>query len=130
MRGNPQNHLQPSLRRWMLPHLLDLRVVGRFGDFALFDVDHKAVIGTDKPDIEPLFELVPLAADHDPIPIAIRLRTRNDRRDDRFGEPTHSLKKSAELLVFQLELRRVVDMLILASPAVSEISALRHDSMG
>src|SRR5262245_44699554 len=71
LRGYPQDYFDATLRRWMSAELLKLRVQRRFGDFALFHVNDKAVFGADESDIEPLLELVPLAADHDSISVTI-----------------------------------------------------------
>src|SRR2546428_3046082 len=106
----------------MGPHVLDLGSQGRFSDEAVFDINHQAVVGSDKPDVQPLLEFVPLAANHDSITITIGLRTWDHRRHNRLAESSDTLQKGADLFVLQFELRPVRDMLVLATATIAEIA--------
>ena len=126
-RRNAQHDLQPSFGWRVRPHLLDLRIQGRLGDEALFDIDHQPVIRSNKPNVESLLKLVPLAANHDSISIPIRLRAGNHRVDHSFGKSANPFEQSGDLLVLEFKLTRVSDMLILAAAAIAEIPAGRGD---
>ena len=107
-----------------------LFIEGGFGNRALFNIDHEAVVGPDETDIEALLELIPLAANHDSISIAVGLWTRDDWCDDARIEATNALKEIADLFVLQFELRRIGDMLILAAAAIAEVTTLGSDPLG
>src|SRR4051794_23142530 len=64
-RRYPQHHLYPALWRRISSYLLNLFAQRRLRNFAMLDVDHQAVIVANEADVQPLLELVPLAADHD-----------------------------------------------------------------
>jgi hypothetical protein len=100
-----------------------LFIQSRFGDRAFLNIHYQAVIGSDKPDIQALFELVPLAANHDAIAIAIRLRAGDQRLDDVRVDPAEPPEEIADLFVFELQLRWVGDVLILAPAAIAEVAA-------
>src|SRR5438874_292903 len=82
-RRNPEHHFQSALGRRVLAYLRDFRVQRGFRDLAFLDVNHQSVIGPNKPDVQTLFEFVPLAPNHDAIAIAVRRRAWNDWRHDR-----------------------------------------------
>src|SRR5437879_7064066 len=105
----------------MGPHALDLLVERWLGDLAFLDVNHQPVVCADEANIQTLFELVPLAANHDAVPVAIRLRTRNHRRNQRRINAADSLEQIADLFVLEPELGRISDVLILASAALAKI---------
>src|SRR5438874_4620617 len=81
-RRNPEHHFQTTFRRRVLAYLRDFRVQRGFRDLAFFDVNHQPVIGPNKPDVHTLFEFVPLAPNHDPIPVAVSGTAWNYRRHD------------------------------------------------
>ena len=68
-------------------------VQGGLGDFAFLDVHDQAVVGADEPDVQALFEFVPLTADHDAVAIAVRLRARNHRGDHGRVETADALEQ-------------------------------------
>ncbi len=70
----------------MRANLLELFVQGRLGDPAFLDVLDQTAVPAHKTDIEFLFRLVPLAANHDAIAITKRLRTGNHRRHQAGGK--------------------------------------------
>ena len=72
--------------------MLDLLVERRFGDLAFLDVHHQPVVRADEADVQSLFELVPPAANHDAVPVAVRLRTRHERRDGLGAAAADALK--------------------------------------
>src|SRR5882672_6842750 len=82
-RGNAQDYLEASFGRRIRSDVLDLGVERRLGNKTFLDIHDQAIVGADEADIETLFELVPLAANHDAIAITIRLRTGEQRRDHR-----------------------------------------------
>src|SRR5205814_264703 len=100
---------------------LDLRVQRRLRDLALLNIHHQPVLRANESDVQPLLELVPLTSNHDPIPVTIRLRTRNHRRDKRRVNPSNPLKQIANLFVLEPKLDWVSDMLILAAAALAKI---------
>ena len=51
--------------------LFDLFVESRLGDLAFLDIHHEPAVGAKEPDVQALFELVPLAADHDPVSVPV-----------------------------------------------------------
>lgn len=79
---------------------------------------------TNETDVQALFKLVPLAANHDPVPVAIRLRARNDWQYEPGVDATDSLEKVGNLLVFDSDLGLIIDMLILAPATSAEVRAL------
>jgi len=100
LRGDTESHLDPAFRRRMRAHLFDLLVNGGLGDFALLDIDDEAVVGADKANVEPLFEFVPLAANHDAIAVTVGLRAGNDRSDHLAREAANALEEVGDLFVF------------------------------
>ena len=75
----------------MLADMLNLLVQGGFGNFAFFDVHHQAIVCPNKPNIQSLLKLVPLAANHQAIAVAKRLGTGKHRID-------HGAVKTADAL--------------------------------
>lgn len=108
----------------------DLFVQRGLGDLTFFQVHDETVIGADKTDVELLLGLVPLRADHEPVPVMVGIGAGDDRRDDRLGKSTDALEQVRDLFLFQRQLLRVVDVLILAAATVAEVTALRRDTMG
>ena len=99
----------------------------RFRDGAFLDIHHQAVILPDEANIELLFRLVPLCADHDPIAVTVGLGGRGMMGLTRAPEnpPTRS-NTSAHLLLLQRHLGGVGDMLVLAAAAQSpKVAAAR-----
>ena len=88
---NAQHHFESALGRRIAAHPSKLLVEPRLGDFTFFDVQHETAVVTDETDVQSLFELVPLAANHDAIAIAVLLRAGNHRLD---GAP----RKTADAL--------------------------------
>src|SRR5689334_6878010 len=91
-----------------------------FRNRTILNVEDKAVIVTEIADIQPLFELVPLAAHHDSVSVPVWFGARNDRVHDRC-EVADPLEKISDLLVLQAELQAILEMLILASAALPKI---------
>src|ERR1019366_7858764 len=111
----------------MRTHRLDLLVEGGLCNFAFFKIHHQPAIGTEEADVQTLFELVPLAANHDPVPITVRLRARNYFRDITGGDAANPLKQIANLLVLEPELDRVIQVLVLAAAALTEVRTKGFD---
>ena len=103
----------------------DLLVQSRFGNLALVNVDHQAAVAADEPNVQSLFEFVPLAADHDAVAVAIRVGTRDYRVNGRRLEATNALEKIRYLLVLKGKLRWICDVLILTATAGAEIGTRR-----
>ncbi len=114
----------------MIPHPGDLFIEGGGGDFACFNVFHQPAIRANKADVQFLFRLVPLAADHDPVPVAVGAGTGDDRADQIPGDAGEPLKQIRNLLVLEPQLRRVINVLILAASARAEVTALRLNPFG
>jgi hypothetical protein len=113
-----------------LAHPRELFIQGWFGNLAFLYVHHQAIVISNEADVQSLFELVPLAADHDPVAVAIRLRARDNRFYNVRVKTTYPLEKIPNLFVLDLQLKRVRQVLILASAALPEIPALRHNPLG
>src|SRR5436309_2794861 len=113
----------------MRPDVPDLFVEGRSSDFALLDVHHQAIVGADESNVQALFELIPLAADHDAVSIAIGLRARNHWLDDLRPEAADALEQVPNLLLFQFQLDSIGDVLVLAAAAGAKIAAGRLDAV-
>jgi hypothetical protein len=126
-RGNPQNDLQSTRRRRMLPDVAKLLVNGRFRNLAPFDVLDQSVGRSDESDVEGLFGLIPLATDHNPVTIAIRLGAGDHRGHGIPIQATDALEQIADLLVFEPQLRRILQVLVLASAAFAKVTAQRLD---
>ena len=114
----------------MFSNLFDLGVNCRLSDFAFFEVDHQPIIRADEANVEALLEFVPLAADHNPVTIAIGLRTGNDLTDDIGLQTAESLKNIRDLLMLEPQLRRVVQVLILTPAAIAEVRAGSWNPVG
>ena len=110
--------------------MFELLVQSRLSDFAFVNIDDEAVAGPNEADVQTLLELVPLAADHDAVPVAIRLRARHGCGDQVWGETADALKQITNLLVFEAELRFVGQVLVLAASTFAKITALRPDTSG
>ena len=130
LRRHTQDYFEASFGRRMGAHAFELFVERGFGDFTFLDVNYEPVIVPNETDIQPLFDLVPLAADHDAIAVPIRLPAGNDRPNHRFVQASNPLKQIGDLFVFEPELRRVIDVLILAAAALSEVTARRRNAFG
>lgn len=108
---------------------LDFFVEGGFGDLAFLDVNDEAVVGANETDVEALFGFVPLAANHDAVAVAVRLRTRNDFANDSGIEAGHALEKVGHLFVFDLKLERIGEVLVLAAATGAEIGTGRFNTI-
>src|SRR5256885_3135552 len=71
LRRNPEDDLESAFWGRMAANLFYLLVESWFGNWAFFDVHHQAVVRPDKADVQALFELVPLAANHDSIAVTV-----------------------------------------------------------
>src|SRR5689334_173648 len=109
----------------MSAYLLDLFIDGGFRDFAFLDVHNQPVVSADKTNLEALFKLVPLTANHDAVAIAVRLWTGHYRADHSRVQSADALKDVAELLVLDAKLGFICKVLVLAAAAVAEIAAQR-----
>ena len=107
----------------MRSHVFDLLIKRRLGDGTFLDIDDQAIVGANEANIETLFEFVPLAANHDAIAVAVRLRAREDRRDDCRVKTANALEQIADLFVLDLQLRWIREVLILATAAIAEVAA-------
>ena len=112
----------------MRAHPPDFLVEGRFGDLAFLDVFDQAAVPAHKTDVQLLLRFVPLAANHDAIAVAIRPGAGDDRRDPCLLKPADPLKQIGDLLVFPPQLRRIINMLILAAAAFGEVAARRFNA--
>ena len=66
-----QDDLDSTLGRRISADFLNLRVQCRLGDLAFFNVFHQPAIPAHEADIQFLLRLVPLAANHDAVPVSI-----------------------------------------------------------
>ena len=114
----------------MRSDILDLLVERRLGNLAFFDIQHQAAIGSDEANVQALFEFVPLAADHDAVSIAIRLRAGDDGCNESWTEPANALEQVADLLVLQAQLRGIGQVLILAAAALAKVRTKRLHPFG
>ena len=71
----------PPPRGWLSADMFDLLVEGWLRDLTFIQIHYQPAFSLEKPDVQALLDLVPLAADHDAISIAIRLGTGNYRRN-------------------------------------------------
>ena len=69
-----------------------------------------------------MFEFIPLAADHDAVAIPVRLRAGDHWRNQVRIETSDTFEQITNLLVFDPQLDRVTQVLVLATAAVAEIS--------
>ena len=113
-----------------MAHIPYLLVQGRFGNRTIFDIHYEAIVSSDKTDVQPLFEFIPLTANHDSVSISIGSRARDNWRDNTRIKTTDTLKQIANLFVLQLKLRGVSQMLILAAAAIAEVLAFRNHAVG
>jgi hypothetical protein len=107
----------------------DLLVENRFGDFAFLNVLDQTAVPAHKTDVQLLLRFVPLAANHDAIAVAVRPGAGDDRRDPCLLKPADPLKQIGNLFVLQPQLRRVINVLILAAAALAEVTAGRFDAL-
>jgi len=126
-RRTAQNNLEPPFRRGVRPDVLELLVKGWLCQSAFFHVHHQPAVRPDKADIQTLLEFVPLAANHDAIPIPVGLRAGNDRRDESAVKVAQALKQIPDLFMLKPKLGGVSQVLILAAAARAEVSAARLD---
>lgn len=122
-RRQPQHDLDPALRRWVGPDLANPRAQDRLRDRAFLDVHHQPAVVPDKSDGEALLGLVPLAADHDAVAVAVRRGTGDHRRHDVGRETTQTLEQFADLAVLEPQLLGVIHVLILAAAADPKVPA-------
>src|ERR1039458_4622770 len=125
-----QDYLDSAFGRRMRTDELDLLVKRGFGDFAFLQIHYQPVVGTEETDVQALFELIPLAADHNTVAVAVRLRAGNHWRNKTGVKLANPLEQIGNLLVFELELDRISQMLILATAALAEVRAARFDPVG
>src|SRR5438034_6117748 len=130
LRRHTQDYFEAAFGRRMGAHAFELFVERGFGDSTFLDVNYEPVIVPNETDVQPFFDLVPLAADHDAIAVPIRLPAGNDRLNHRLGQASNALKQIGNLFVFEPELRRVIDVLILAAAALAEVTARRRNAFG
>src|SRR5688572_28474810 len=114
----------------MLAHVLNLAAQFGLGNFAFLDVDNETIVGADETDVQALFGFVPLAANHDAVAVAVRLRTWDDGLNKFWIEAGEALKEVADLFVFDGELGFVRDVLILAAAAIAEVLAEWLNAIG
>src|SRR5437867_9140369 len=111
-------------------HVADLLIQLRRGDLAFLDVHHQAIVRANKAYVQPLLELIPLAADHDAVPIPIRLRASDDRRDHARIKSADPLEQVSDLLLLLAQLGRVSNVLILAATAIPKVATGWFDAVG
>ena len=114
----------------MRTNKLDLFVECRLGDLAFLKIHYEPAVGTEEADVQTLFELVPLAANHNAVPITVGLRARNYFSNITGGDAANPLEQIAYLLVLEPELHGVIQVLILAAAALAEVRAKRLDPLG
>src|SRR5208282_3620253 len=127
-RRHAQNDFDAALRRRMRADPPDFLVEDRFGDLAFLDVLDQAAVPPHEADVQLLFRLVPLAANHDAIAVAVRPGAGDDRRDQRLPKTADALEQVGNLFVFPSELGGVIHVLILAAAALPEVTAGRLDA--
>ncbi len=111
-------------------HLPDLFIQGRFGNLAFLNIFHEIIVGANKADLQFFGRPVPLAPDHDPVPIVIWSRAGDDRCHYGTGDFSNAIKQVGDLLLFHQQLNRVTDVLVLATATAGEIAAFRGDPVG
>ena len=126
---NAQHHFDPAFRRWIRPHAPDLLVDGRLRNAARVDVLHQTTVPADKSDVQLLLRFVPLATDHDPVAISIRLRTRDHRLDPIPAKSADAVEQAGNLLLLDGQLMRVGDVLVLTTAAGAEMAADGFDTV-
>ena len=114
----------------MRAHVPDLFVQRGFGDLTFLDVLDQSAIPSNETDVQPLFRLVPLAANHHAIAVSERFRTRNHGRDDFSGKFPDAFKQVGNLLLFETELRVIRQVLVLAAAARAKVRATRLHTFG
>ena len=107
----------------MRANRLDLFVENGLRNLAFLEIHHQPTVGAEETDVQTLFELVPLTANHDAVPITVRLRTRYHFRDIAGGDAANPLEQIANLLVLEPELDGVSQVLILAAAALAKVRA-------
>jgi hypothetical protein len=122
VRRYPEHYLDSPFRRWIASNALYLGVQGRFRDFAFLNVNYQAVIRADEANIKALLEFVPLAANHDPIAVTIRLRTGDHRSHNLCWKSSHPFEEVRYLFAFNRQLTLIGNVLVLAASTVSEIT--------
>ena len=111
-------------------HMGDLRIERRLGNGTFLDIDDQAIVRANEANIKTLFEFVPLAANHDAIAVSVRLRARENRRDDCRVKTANALEQIADLFVLELQLRWIRKVLILAAAAIAEVAATGLNALG
>src|SRR5690349_5645932 len=101
-----QDGFESAARWWMGADILKLFVDPRLGNLALLDVNDHAIVVTQKPEVQPRFSTVPLAADHDAITVSVRRRTRHHWGDEIARNFADAFEQIGNLFVLQLQLKR------------------------
>src|SRR5690242_19133526 len=102
----------------MSSDMLDLLIQSGLGNFALFNVHNQSVVGANEANVESLFKFIPLASNHDTVPVTIGLGAGHNRRHQTGIDAAQTLKQIAHLFVLQGKLGRVIEVLILASTTI------------
>src|SRR5262249_7052944 len=109
--GNAQDDFNAAFWGWMSAHSRQFLDQRRLGNAEFFDIDDEAVVTANNPDIEALFELVPLAADHDSFAVGVGWGTRHDLGAQVRVETADFLEQIPNLFVLEGELGRIGKML-------------------
>lgn len=125
-----KDDLQSAFGGRMGADLAQLVVQGGFGDGAAFEVDDEAVVVAEEAEVEALLGAVPLAADHDAVPVAVGLGAGDDGGDDAGREAPQAVEEVGDLLVFPAKLFGVGHVLVLATAAFAEVGAAGRDAVG
>jgi hypothetical protein len=94
-----------------------------FRDGAGGDIHHEAVLLAEESEDEALFGFIPLAADHDAVAVAVGFGAGDDGVDGDGLELADAMEEVGDLLAFYFQLFAVVDVLVLAAAAFTEVGA-------
>jgi hypothetical protein len=125
-----QRYLQTAARRWIGSQLAQFTVERRIGNGAFLHVHDQAVIVSQEAKDKPLMRLVPLTADQDPVAVMVGGGAGDNRLHWVDGKPADAADQLGDLALFDLELGRVIQMLVLAAAACAEIWTTWHNPVG
>jgi hypothetical protein len=114
----------------MLAELAEFQVQGGVGDGTFLDIDDESVVMTEEAEDESLLGFVPLAADEDAVAVMVGGWAGDSGLDRGFGEPADTAEQFGDLALFDFELSGVIEVLILATAALTEVGTTRRDAVG
>ena len=127
---HPQHNFLHIARRRIFAHLLQLFIECLFGNFAAFKIHHQTAPRAQETVDCLLLKLIPLAANHDAVAVAIWGRAGDQLAHHFRRKAAHAHEEIAHLLQLDAPLRLVIDVLILASAAFAKVLAFGIHSVG